>query len=244
MSLPRPPLAVTTLRTPLSPLPPAVPPTMPAKNLKTRFTAEVLAIFWALVWIAESGYRYQVPIHVCYGCTSAGGGSFGRSAPPGQGGASTLDAGELSKATVLMRQVASAVATVYEAHVKGHSGIFRNEIADKLAKAACKSGFDSSDRWLPKWPADMLTHEPKAWAWLALGQAADLPFLFSLQSEACTLQGLDRPAPPPPAAQVLAPDEIALQLAVVSYNALTLWVPLPRACVLPQVSESLADVMR
>ena len=33
-------------------------------------TAELLGIFWALAWIADSAYRYHVPVHVAYDCTA------------------------------------------------------------------------------------------------------------------------------------------------------------------------------
>ena len=125
----------------------------------------------------------------------------------------------------MMRHVPCSVAEVHDAHVKGHSGVLGNEIADKFAKLAAKQA--PSHDILPLWPGRLLRHDLRHWAWLVLSKPSDLPTLFAFESEASRLQQQDRPAPPPPApgATLLQPKAVEICLTAVSYNALTLLGP-------------------
>ena len=187
-------------------------------------TAELLGIFWALAWIADSAYRYHVPVHVAYDCTAAGGGAFGHSQPPGLSGSAQVDVGTLAQAVVLMRQLASNMTPVYDSHVAGHSGVLGNEIVDLLAKRATKCVHNDPARVLPVWPAMLPRHQLKEWAWITASAFSDLPALYAFESEAFRLQRDDRPAPPPPAPGCVTtqPEPVRLCLKMMSYNTLTL----------------------
>ena len=193
--------------------------------LDDPLTAELLALLWSLVWVADSAHRYNVPVYMAYDCVSAGAGAFGRSMPPGHSEGSHSPHSALSQAVVLMRQVACSVAEVHDAHVRGHSGVLGNEMADKLAKIEARQ--TSNQDVLPLWPGKLLRHDLRQWAWLVLSQPADLPTLFAFQSEAYRLQQEIRAAPPPPApgAVLLQPEAVEIRLTMVSYNALTLLDP-------------------
>ena len=199
-------------------------------------TAELLALLWALAWVADSGHRFKVPIYLGYDCTAAGGGTFGHSLPAGLGGSAKIEVGQLSHAVVLMRQLACSQAHVVDSHVAGHSGILGNEIADCLAKRATSFRLQDGDRVLPLWPAKLLKHELREWAWAADVSVPDLPSLYALESEASRLQQETRPAPPPPApgARSTEPESVELSLTLLSYNALTL-LDAPGAAAQPAV---------
>ena len=123
-----------------------------------------------------------------------------------------------------MRQLASNVIPVYDSHVAGHSGVLGNEIVDLLAKRATKCVHNDSARVLPVWPAMLMRHQLKEWAWITASAFPDLPTLYAFESEAFRLQRDDRPAPPPPAPGFVTtqPEPVRLCLKMMSYNTLTL----------------------
>ena len=192
------------------------------------FTGELLGLAWALIWVLDQGCRFQVPITVMCDSTSAGGGTFGlvkqhQAAPPKQ---PSLPAFVLD-----LRLCASAAVHLVPGHVRSHTGVFGNEVADLLAKQAGREHEDCYCRCLPLWPGRLSTHPLRSWSWRLLEQATDLPTLYAFPSEAARLQCADLPiAPPPRLGQKMAHlrGTLVLDFHCVTFNALTLLDPVPK----------------
>ena len=171
----------------------AVPPSHPlyvGEVYDDALTGEQLAIIWAEAWVYEASAHFRGPFHLHFDSQSAG------SAASSHFG---LVAGQLqerlplSQATVLLRQLCDTRALLTFHHGKGHSGQLCNELVDVLAgqERACAGIFDPNG--LPTWPADVLRHPLRQWAWLAsLHSSPGLPTLFSLPAEAGRLYSAER----------------------------------------------------
>ena len=147
-------------------------------------TGEQLAIVWAEAWIYEASAHFHRPFQLHFDSQSAG---YGASSQYGLVTGHLQERLPLSQATVLLRQLCDTRALLTFHHVKSHSGHFGHfcsELVDVLAgqERACAGIFDSEG--LPTWPADVLRHPLRQWAWMAsLRGSLGLPTLYSLPSE-------------------------------------------------------------
>ena len=150
---------------------------------RDALTGEQLAIAWALVWIVEASCAFTgVTFVIHFDNLAAGEGAFARFRLPASHPDHTPTA--LSLSTAILRQCAQAVASVVGRHVRSHSGVPGNELADILAGYAGRAPSREVDVCLPLWPAQLVQHDLCRWAWLGFSNSADLPALHSLESEA------------------------------------------------------------
>ncbi|CAE7848430.1 unnamed protein product [Symbiodinium sp. KB8] len=98
---------------------------------------------------------------------------------------------DLSMYVCYLRQLAHSRTTLTHRHVKAHAGCTANELCDELAKRARRTPAGRSGDILPVWPGRLFAHPLKSWAWLPSNGSADLPSLFSFESEAGRLQAID-----------------------------------------------------
>ena len=152
-------------------------------------SCEQLALVWALVWVIQFGASLSLPTCLVYDCQAAGLGAFGLVKAPSV--SSTGGANELSLFACYLRQLAHSRTTLTHRHVKAHVGCMANELCDELAKRARRTSAGCSGDILPVWPGRLFAHPLKSWAWLPQGGSADLPSLFSFESEAGRLQASD-----------------------------------------------------
>ena len=193
-------------------------------------TAEQLAVCWALVWVVDYGHQFQVPVTICYDCTSAGLGAFAAASQPGLPTVHQTPAAHncsLSELVTLLRQCAQELVPVLHRHVKGHAGILGNEVSDSLARIASHHHDSSEERCLPAWPAMLAKHSLRNWAWCVVRPQPDIPHLMAFPAEARRLQQEHRPAAAPPeaGAAVLPLVDVQLNLSFVSFNVLSLYDP-------------------
>ena len=195
----------------------------------TPLTAEQLALLWAFCWVIEVGSGTDLPIVVCYDCTTAGDVAF--ASARSYSTTSAKGCGSLREALCILRQCACVRTTLIPRHVRSHVGVLQNEFSDQLAKHARRSLEHVENRTLPTWPARLVQYPLFRWSWMADRQFADLPTLFAMESEAGRLQ-VDRSVALPPQPLSGAPKfredaKALLHLKFVSYNALTLRDPRP-----------------
>ena len=183
--------------------------------------AEQLALAWALVWALDRGLAWTNSFIFAFDNTSAGGGAFGTSLPPGTDTA-------LQLTPLSLRLCLAAQATVAHRHVRAHTGILGNEIVDVLAKEAARQAESVFERCLPRWPARLARHALHPWAWMCLDNTGDLPALFALPSEASRLQSQMPTLASPPgngASPLRLTGSLEVRLCLITYNILTLLCP-------------------
>ena len=191
--------------------------------------SEQLALAWGLVWIIQYAPSLQLPVVLRYGCQAAGRGAFGAARAPcaaGEGSPSRL-----SMFVCHLRQLACARVTLSHDHVRAHQGHTPNELCDELAKLARRVPASTCSDLLPAWPGLLFGHPLQAWAWLPPEGTADLPALFSFESEAGRLQQLDLVGDVPPSMGYCAAKgsqaKVVYNHVFVSFNVLTLLDPKP-----------------
>ncbi|CAE7727756.1 unnamed protein product [Symbiodinium sp. CCMP2592] len=206
----------------------SVPPDTPYwlhESQDDSWTAEVLALAWALVWSVEFGAGYRVPIEFRYDATAPGCGTFAAMAHKVEDAQSHTP---LAVFTNVLRQTLEVRTPVSHQHVKGHSGDLGNEICDLLAKRARKSPEDFYDRCLPLWPGKWIQHPLASWGWTIGYSGVDIPDLANFQIEAHRLQTTPV-CPKPPSLGVIERKyreaEAVYEIHVASYNVLTLFDP-------------------
>ena len=155
----------------------------------TPLSCEQLALVWALAWVTQFSKSLSLPTCLVYDCQAAGLGAFGLAKAPSasQAGGST----DLSLFVCYLRQLAHSRTTLTHRHVKAHAGCVANELCDELAKRARRTSAGRSGDILPVWPGRLFAHPLKSWAWLPSSGSADMPSLFSFESEAGRLQAID-----------------------------------------------------
>ena len=148
----------------------------------TPLSCEQLALVWALAWVTQFSESLSLPTCLVYDCQAAGLGAFGLAKAPSasQAGGST----DLSLFVCYLRQLAHSRTTLTHRHVKAHAGCVANELCDELAKRARRTSAGRSGDILPVWPGHLFAHPLKSWAWLPSSGSADMPSLFSFESEA------------------------------------------------------------
>ncbi|CAE7364014.1 unnamed protein product [Symbiodinium sp. CCMP2592] len=187
-------------------------------------TAELLALFWALVWAAEYGPALQAVLTFYFDAESVGRSVFGEwrqlSYPHHTGRPSLLCL------AVSLRQYAACLCPVRYGHVKGHSGTLGNEVTDVVAKTARRSPGDFWSRCLPPWPAQLAAHPLSLWLWLLAGNHADIPTLFAFESEATRLRSIPAHAAAAPSMGIReiksTGKEVLYDLTCVTFNVLTM----------------------
>ncbi|CAE7877966.1 unnamed protein product [Symbiodinium sp. KB8] len=192
----------------------------------TPFTAECLALAWALVWSLEYGAGLGVPIEFRYDCVGAGLGTFGRAQLCAKD--STEGHATLFSFLGILRQALELRATVHHCHVRGHSGDPGNELCDRLAKAARRVPEDCQERCLPAWPHQWFVHPLASWGWLATYARSDLPTLAALEAESVRLQTSEaRPSAPSMGMHTCKhqPSTTGYDIAVATFNVLSLFDP-------------------
>ena len=191
----------------------------------TALTAEYLGIIWGLVWSAEFGAQYSLPVCFRYDAIGAGGAVFGSSAAPHS--PHSPYAG-LARLATSLRHYVQTKNGLSHAHVKGHCGHLENELVDQLAKQIRRSQDDPWLKCLPLWAAKLAAHPMQEWAWATL-PAHDIPTLFAFETEALRLQATDRSLPQPPLQGLsqckYEPGILCFRLVCISVNVLTLRDP-------------------
>ena len=207
----------------------SVPPDTPywlGERSEDACTAEQLALAWALAWVLDRGVAYGRPVIFAYDNTSAGGGAFGASMPPGTD--SALRTTALSSLITSLRHCLETLTSVCHRHVRAHQGVLGNEIVDILAKDAAQCSVSITERCLPTWPSRLAGHALHSWAWMALNRRGDLPSLFALPSEAHRLQASGQRVLPPAGHReptVRLEGKLEVRLRLLTYNVLTLLTP-------------------
>ena len=212
----------------------AVPANTPyhlGENRDDALVGELLALAWAFIWILDQGVKFAVPITIFYDSTSAGGGSFSLVQQ-------SQDAGHkvpsLPAFVTDLRLCAVAQVEITPGHVRSHTGVLGNEVADVLARHAAQQWENCYQRCLPSWPARLAAHPLRAWAWKLFDTAPDLPTLYAFPSEARRLQQSCQPvAPPPKRGQRTSTvyGQLTLDFRSLTLNVLTLLDPAAKTTV-------------
>ena len=89
----------------------------------TPLTAERLALFWAFCWLIEVGCDLDLPVVMCYDCTTAGDAAFANART--YCSAAGHNRCSLAEALSLVRQCAMTRVAITPRHVRSHVGISR-----------------------------------------------------------------------------------------------------------------------
>ena len=184
-------------------------------------SAEHVGLIWALGWALQDCHQFpiQPEYHFHFDNVSAGFGMLGTWTSP-----ATPDHQQLGLSATYLRQLLSAVSSVYGHHVKAHDGMPWNCLADGVAKALSKQILPQSE--LPSSVPDLLHHPQVAHAWIELQSHLDVrssvhwPSLFRIEGPSNPLAFDSHWSPPSDTHLHTTP--VCLNLRIGTANVLTL----------------------
>ena len=196
------------------------------ESQQCALTGELLALCWSLAWTCEFAERFGVPVKHLYDAKSAGEGVFGCCTAPVTDASSESPFARLFRLATALRQLASTRVALLHGYVAGHSGNIGNELVDQLAKRARRLPDDPWSRCLPDWPSRLAKHPLLLWTWALSPCSADVPCLYSFETEALRQQCLDLQPWKAPTQGVkhttFSEGDLSVELCLFSYNVLTL----------------------